>query len=69
MRGSKAKKIRKAAERLTAKMLARKLIRGMNGGNVNHPNTTRGVYLKMKRTAKKARWKMLAGVDVVAERL
>ena len=57
MRGSKAKKIRKAAERLTAKMPDRNLIRGEHGENINHPSTTRGVYLKLKRKAKKTRWK------------
>ena len=54
MRGTKAKAIRRAAREMTAGMPERKLVAKLRHGQpecaVNHPQTTRGVFLKLKRS-------------------
>ena len=53
MRGTKAKAIRRAAREMTAGKPDRKLVAKLRHGQpecaVNHPQTTRGAYLRLKK--------------------
>lgn len=58
MRGVKAKRLRRAAERATVGLPARRLAwrgngrdRDRNSSIINHPQSTRAVYLRLKEVA------------------
>jgi len=54
MNGKRAKALRRAAREMTAGKPERKLVAKLRRGQpecaVNHPQTTRGVFLKLKRS-------------------
>ena len=56
MRGAKAKRLRRAAERATVGPPSRRLAwrgngRDRNSSIINHPQSTRAVYLRLKEVA------------------